>query len=116
MQDIDLYLLPMQAHNWDMGALENFKTFTMKTEPPNIASVQLPVLVLQGKEDGATTLPFVRKFVDALEARPVGSTRMVEIDACGHLPMEEHPEVIAANIAEYLDLRAADLSKLQAVA
>lgn len=112
MQDVDFYLLPTRADKWGEGALENFKMFNIQSEPPNILAVKLPVLVLQGKQDGATTLPFVQKLITVLEARPSGKTEALIIDECGHLPMEEHPLVIAAAIAQYLDQRASDRASL----
>ena len=44
----------------------------------------------------------VHKFYERIQQRPQGSVRIKTIDSCGHLPMEEYPELVVELFDEFL--------------
>lgn len=82
---IEGYLRPLRSHGWDKGALDNFRSFSVpKSYDAEYESlVGVPVLILQGDKD-----------VGLLQnakglATKIPSSRYVELEDCGHMPMEE---------------------------
>lgn len=74
---IDGYLLPLQAHDWDRGALLNLRAFSI---PPSYkySALQAPVLLVAGSEDGALTKS-ARVLAGLLQERPSAATKFVEL-------------------------------------
>jgi len=60
------------------------------------AAIARPVLVLWGEEDRLITLDSARRSVASLPA-----ARLVTIPECGHIPMEEQPEVVAREMLRF---------------
>ncbi|KAI7841246.1 hypothetical protein COHA_005083 [Chlorella ohadii] len=81
------YLRPLLAHDWDRASLLNFRAFSI---PPayNYSTLAAPVLL--GSEDGGLAAN-ARTLAGLLERRPQGSTRFVELQGVGHIPMDECP-------------------------
>lgn len=83
---IDGYLLPLQAPDWDRGALLNLRAFSL---PPayDYSAVTAPVVLVVGSEDGPLT-EAARSLSGLLAARPAGATRFTELQVwarCGLL-------------------------------
>lgn len=74
---IDGYLLPLQAPDWDRGALLNLRAFSL---PPayDYNALTAPVALVVGSEDGALT-EAARGLEGLLRARPAGATRFAEL-------------------------------------
>ncbi|PRW50810.1 alpha beta-hydrolase [Chlorella sorokiniana] len=83
------YLRPLLAHDWDRASLLNFRAFSI---PPayDYGSLAAPVLLVQGSDDGGLA-ENARTLAGLLQRRPQGSTRFVELQGVGHIPMDECP-------------------------
>ena len=60
--------------------------------------IDVPALVLQGRQDRVVPLENARRLAEAL---PRG--RLVVLDRCGHLPAEEHPAESLSALEAFLD-------------
>ncbi|KAK9821989.1 hypothetical protein WJX81_003986 [Elliptochloris bilobata] len=97
---IETYLRPLRSHDWDRGALLSFRAMRRPNALPYEAVTQ-PVLVVIGSQD-SMLLKSTKKVTGLLQARPQGSTGYVELEACGHVPMQEQPDAFAAAVAPFI--------------
>jgi pimeloyl-ACP methyl ester carboxylesterase len=63
-----------------------------------LRSIAVPTLVVQGADDNFGTL----KQVDVIVAGVSGPVERVMIDACGHSPHRDQPEILLETIARFL--------------
>lgn len=104
----DGYLKPLRAHYWDRAALLNLRAFNMPSSY-DYDSFQVPVLIIQGRDDGALT-DNARVLKELLQKRTSrGSiTSYHELD-CGHVPMDELPLDFNAILTDFLTSHAESL-------
>lgn len=97
---IDGYLRPLRAQDWDRASLLNFRAFSI---PPtyDYAALSQPVLLVQGSNDGGLTVN-ARELSKLLHARPQGSTSFVELEAVGHVPMDECPQRLNSLLIDFV--------------
>ncbi len=65
-----------------------------------IPSIEIPVVFIQGREDGLIPGDLIERFVENLDA-PNGK-RLIRLDEAGHLPHFEQPEAFANALVEAL--------------
>jgi len=68
-----------------------FRAFSFPDDLPRYESIKQPVLVVQGAQD--TTIPRATavQIAERLSSRERCITSYVELEQCGHLPIEENP-------------------------
>jgi pimeloyl-ACP methyl ester carboxylesterase len=64
---------------------------------PRLRRVTTPTLVVWGKQDGITPLPYAERY-----AQLIPGARVAVIDRCGHLPPLERPDEFARIVGEFL--------------
>ncbi|GAQ78779.1 hypothetical protein KFL_000180610 [Klebsormidium nitens] len=99
-EDIEGYLKPMMAHDWDRASLLQFQSFGFEPVGDRIKDLKVPVLILQGDLDKAVPVQAARSLAAVL--RDVTETSYVELNNCGHQPMEEFPEVFVEKVTDFL--------------
>jgi pimeloyl-ACP methyl ester carboxylesterase len=64
---------------------------------PGLSRIQVPTLVLCGRQDMATPVEAAREI-----AADIDGARLVVIEACGHLSTLERPEAVNAALGDWL--------------
>jgi pimeloyl-ACP methyl ester carboxylesterase len=64
---------------------------------PRLRRVRAPTLVVWGRQDGITPLPYGERYRDLIPG-----ARLAVLDRCGHLPSLEQPHELVRVIGEFL--------------
>jgi pimeloyl-ACP methyl ester carboxylesterase len=114
------YTRPLRAHDWDRAALLNLRAFMLPSVYDYSCVDNLPVLVVQGDDDGALTqnaaalveiLKESRKQKKSVSVRGGHSGNPAPVTVfekmpCGHVPMEEMPYEFNQTLIEFLNAHA----------
>jgi pimeloyl-ACP methyl ester carboxylesterase len=73
-----------------------FRSWNIESE---VQRIDIPVLVIQGKDDEYGTLAQVA----SIQRRATGPVDTLVLDACGHSPHKDQPDATAAAIATFVD-------------
>ena len=111
------YTKPLRARDWDRAALLNLRAFSLPAVYDYSCIDTLPVLIVQGDDDGALTQN-AKALASILEERTdeessssrggklrAASTVFLEL-TCGHVPMEELPAEFNAALIDFVKLYA----------
>lgn len=96
-EDVDAYRRLVRVEGWARGLLS-----AMTAEgPPDLRhvlrAITVPTVVVAGRSDRTIAPHF-----NARTARAIPGARLVIAEACGHLPQEERPDVVATVVREVL--------------
>ncbi|MGM0432072.1 MAG: alpha/beta fold hydrolase [Spirochaetota bacterium] len=94
----DQYVLLLSTENWDTALLEILRASERKNRVvTKLEEISHPVLIIHGRQDSIVPVEESRNLVKQLE-----QAQLVELDACGHVPQEEQPGVIAELLRGFL--------------
>jgi pimeloyl-ACP methyl ester carboxylesterase len=96
-EDLENYQRPLKMENWDIGLWEYTKVNGNSNMEPYLSGLNLPVLVISGKED--RLIP-VEDSIQASEQIPNASISI--LDSCGHVPQEECPQKFMAEVSKFI--------------
>lgn len=114
------YTRPLRARDWDRAALLNLRAFMLPSVYDYSCIDSLPVLVVQGEDDGALTQNAAALVEILKESREQknksvsgrgsdgGDTpvALYEEMPCGHVPMEEMPYEFNETVIDFLNTHA----------
>jgi len=92
-EKVEAYCLPYRFPGGTESSLLTMRHFDVKKLTDmhlNFSQIKSPILLIWGEED--TLIPF-KHYHNFLEDLPQAQT--ILIPACGHMPQEEHPELVA---------------------
>jgi pimeloyl-ACP methyl ester carboxylesterase len=96
-EEIDEYLAPLERPG-ETAALLSLR----RSEPPSVfamaARVQVPTLILWGREDHWLPVERADRFLQAIPG-----AKLEILEACGHLPQEEQPQAVVKILGRFLD-------------
>ena len=75
----------------------DFLACTMRDVTPELGNIRCPTLVVSGEDDWLAP----KKWADLLEERIPGARR-AHLARCGHFPMHEQPDALAAALGDFL--------------
>ena len=95
---------------WDRGLLESFRAFgTGLGGAPDFSKITAPVLVIHGSRDSTVQIAQGRAVAAAFRSSrggdgrgPAAAVKFVELQGCGHLPMEEQPEEFIKAVVKFV--------------
>ena len=91
------YEKPLQAPDWDKGLFELLRAPRPISIVPNLRDIALPSLVISGDSDKIVPPKFSVQLANDL---PEAS--LVIIPQCGHLPMEEQPQLFLETVIPFI--------------
>lgn len=100
------YILPLKVENWDRGLWEFMRARKSSDIESNLKQIQIPVLVITGKEDRIVPAEQSMRLAEELP-----NAQIVVIPQCGHVPQEECPEAVLDAIDKFLQNN--DLKSIQ---
>jgi pimeloyl-ACP methyl ester carboxylesterase len=113
------YTRPLRARDWDRAALLNLRAFMLPSVYDYSCIDSLPVLVVQGHDDGALTQNAAALFEILKERREEKINRVFSSSSsgaapaavykempCGHVPMEEMPYEFNETLIDFLKTHA----------
>lgn len=95
---IDDYSRPLHTEGWDLAAIGMARDSHLNKLPYPLASIEAPVLLLWGTDDGWAP----PEQADDLEAA-IPNIERTEFNGVGHLPMHEAPDDFNAALINFFD-------------
>ncbi len=74
-----------------------FQAILASDRSERVRAITAPTLVVHGSED-----KLIRPSSGRVLAEKIPGARLVMLEDCGHMPMHEHPEALAAHVLEFL--------------
>lgn len=96
-QDLENYQRPLKVENWDVGLWEFTKSNGKINVSQYLAQLNLPVLVISGRED---QLISVEDSIKVAEQIPDAELSIIEL--CGHVPQEECSIEFMAELIKFI--------------
>jgi pimeloyl-ACP methyl ester carboxylesterase len=87
----------LRAHDWDKALWELTKASRAPAVAGRLSELQLPVLVVSGKEDAIVSPELSTRL-----ARELPNAQLVLLAGCGHLPQEECPQAFVRALEPFL--------------
>jgi pimeloyl-ACP methyl ester carboxylesterase len=91
------YEKPLHAPDWDKGLFELLRAPRPASIIPHIREISIPSLVISGNSDKIVPIKFSIQLADELP-----NTSLVVIPQCGHLPMEEQPQLFLETVIPFI--------------
>ena len=91
------YYRPLKTRGGQLAALRARTQWAMFPVEPNLSKIQLPALILWGREDRLIPLAAGNKLSSLIK-----DSKLVVFESCGHLPQEEMPERTIAEITQFI--------------
>ncbi|CAM9762371.1 unnamed protein product [Chrysoparadoxa australica] len=102
-QLITKYITPLKEENWDMGLLQFYRATAQETTGPGeqlmgnvMASWRGAMMVVAGENDALVPLSACTYIAEEFGAR------LVVVEQCGHIPMDEKAEVFAKSVVQFI--------------
>lgn len=96
--DADAYRRMMQVPGWELAMYELFVSEPPPNLSPVLATIDVPVLVINGDRDRTIRPEWSRR-----TAQAIPGARFELLEDCGHTPQEECPDATAALIREFVE-------------
>jgi pimeloyl-ACP methyl ester carboxylesterase len=91
------YREPLRVNDWDKALWELTKASRRPNFANNLASLNVPTLVLSGADDQIVSLQLSERLSQAIP-----NAKFVQFPACGHMPQEECPEPFTEAVTTWL--------------
>lgn len=95
---VKAYDRTLKTKDWDLSILAMVRDNTQNTLPQNLNSLDIPVLILWGAEDG-----WISPEIGQQLANDISNANYVELEGVGHLPMHEAPHEFNAALVDFLN-------------
>lgn len=95
--DREAYRKPLRVADWDVALWEFTKANQTTDLSSQLGEIQVPVLVIHGKDDRIIPITEGERIAEALP-----DAQFEVVLACGHLPQEECPDAFLIAIENYL--------------
>ncbi|MEL9908024.1 MAG: alpha/beta hydrolase [Desulfurococcus sp.] len=101
---LDGYKYPLKARDWDKGLYWVMRNRGYPDIKSELGNIKADVLIIHGRNDELVPLEHSTELYNLLASRT--RVELVVIDQCGHLPHEEKPDLVLAEIHGFLGLQA----------
>jgi len=91
------YEKPLHAPGWDKGLFELLRAPKPTSIVPYIKDITVPSLVISGNSDKIVPIKYSIQLATELP-----NTSLVVIPQCGHLPMEEQPQIFLETVIPFI--------------
>lgn len=92
------YRKPLMVDNWDKALWEHTQATTAPGLADRLKDISVPTLVISGAYDQIVPLENSRQL-----AEDIPGAALVVIDACGHVPQEECPQVFVQAVIDFVN-------------
>ena len=97
-QLIEDYSRVLYTADWDLAAIGLLRDSHLNTLPAPLESIEKPVLLMWGTEDGWAPPDNANGLLDKIP-----NARLIEFEEIGHLPMHEVPDAFNTALINFLD-------------